>query len=278
MPAPLYPPSAPQTVAQVLDSTFRIFQASVVKCLPHGILSMLAWLLPNIYYRAHERPLFEGGRIEPMVLTLYGLGTLVGLFISSAMLLRQRSIASHLLANVNAEGAAAARRMPAIVGLLIAWVVLCAACIVVLLFPSLYLFRDWRMHALFLLPLVYPLVRLSLCWPVLLIEGCGPLRAIARSLHLTRHNWWRSFAVLGVELIFVLVFYLVGSLLMVAILQIGGANDFAMLLASIVIVPVVLGAVVTPLLGAALLVLHADLRLRREGTDLATRLAGATPG
>jgi len=42
----LYPPEGPQTVAQVLDSGFRVFKASLVRCLLFGAIAMIAGQLP----------------------------------------------------------------------------------------------------------------------------------------------------------------------------------------------------------------------------------------
>ena len=36
MPQPLYPPAGPQSIGQVLDAGFRIFQVSLVRCLLYG--------------------------------------------------------------------------------------------------------------------------------------------------------------------------------------------------------------------------------------------------
>lgn len=262
MPAPLYPPSAPQTVAQVLDSTFRIFQASVIRCLPYGILSMIAGQLPNIYLLAMGRPLqhqFGGG--DPVWWALYVLGVLLGLFIWSAMLLRQGRIAASTATDARLEFVESLRRMPAIAGLFAVTIVLVAAGLVALILPGIYL-----------------MIALSLSWLVLLIERRGPIAAAKRSVHLVRGNWWRTLVVLTVATMAALVFYIVAFAVVGAALQIAGTNDFAMFTATSVVVLVALGAIGAPFYGAVLYAIHGDLRLRREGIDLASRLSGAAPG
>jgi hypothetical protein len=261
MPAPLYPPSAPQTVAQVLDSTFRIFQASVIKCLPYGILSMIAGQLPNIYLLAMGRPLHEFGHGDPTWWGLYVVGTLLGLFIWGAMLLRQRSIATHKATDARLEFMESLKRMPAVAGLFVVIIVLLFAGFVALILPGLYL-----------------MVALSLSWLILLIEGRGPIDSAKRSVHLVKGNWWRTLIVLTVASMAALVFYIVAFAVVGAALQIAGTNDFAMFTATSVVVLVALGAIGAPFYGAVLYALHGDLRLRREGIDLASRLSGAAPG
>jgi hypothetical protein len=221
---------------------------------------MIAGQLPNIYFLATQRPVHDFGGGDPLWWALYGLGTLLGLFIWSAMLLRQRNIASDQPTDVRRELGEALRRMPAVAGLFIVCLTLLAVGAVALLVPALYL-----------------MVGLSLSWLILLIEPCGPVASVRRSLHLVKGSWWRSAIVLTVAVMAALVFYIVAFLVLGAVLPILGADDIAMLTAASVIVLVALGAVGAPFLGAVLFALHGDLRLRREGTDLAGRLAGAPP-
>lgn len=256
MSTPLYPPSSPQSIGQVLDATFRIFQASLVKCLPYGVLSMIAGQLPNIYFLATGRPLHQFGNGDPVWWGLYVLGTLLGLLIWSAMLLRQLRIASHESTDTRGELVEAVRRLPAVVGLFVVLCVLVGAGFIALIVPGLYL-----------------LVGLVLAWLVLMIERLGPLNSVRRSLHLVKGSWWRTGVVLTIATMAALVFYLVAFPILAIVLSIAGADDFAMLTAASVIVLVALGAVGAPFYGAVLLALHGDLRLRREGTDLASRLS-----
>lgn len=262
MSPPLYPSSHPQSIGQVLDGAFRIFQATLVKCLPHGVLSMIAGQLPNIYFLAIGRPLHEFGAGDPVWWFLYALGTLIGLIIWSAMLLRQRSIATRRPTDARAELLEALRRAPALVGLFALMLVLVVAGLVALLLPGLYL-----------------MVALILAWLILLIEPAGPVVAVRRSLHLVKGSWWRTSVVLVVAAFAALVFYFVAFVVLATALSLTGANDFAMLTAASVIVLVALGAVGAPFYGAVLFALHGDLQLRREGTDLASRLTGTpAPG
>jgi hypothetical protein len=151
--------------------------------------------------------------------------------------------------------------MPAIVALFVVIIVLLAAGFVALILPGLYL-----------------MIALSLSWLVQLVERRGPIASARRSVHLVRGNWWRTLAVLTVATMAALVFYIVAFAIMGAALQIAGTNDFAMFTATSVVVLVALGAIGAPFYGAVLYALHGDLRLRREGIDLASRLSGAASG
>jgi uncharacterized membrane protein len=83
----------------------------------------------------------------------------------------------------------------------------------------------------------------------IVIEKCGPIRALSRSSELVKNNWWRVF---GIDMIF--------SLLANAVSSVGG------------IVPVLgpLAATVVALAGMVIAetLLYYDLRLRKEGFNI----------
>ena len=47
---PLYPPTRPLSVGETLDSAFRIFGATLLRCLPYAVTGKIVGQLPNIYY------------------------------------------------------------------------------------------------------------------------------------------------------------------------------------------------------------------------------------
>src|SRR5207237_10891988 len=87
----LYPPPRPQSVGEILDSAFRIFRATLVKCLPYAIAAGIAGQLPNIYYLVSGRNMLQGlaGFRDPVWVTLYILGYVIAIVLWSAVLLPQ---------------------------------------------------------------------------------------------------------------------------------------------------------------------------------------------
>jgi len=245
MPQALYPPASPQPIGQVLDSAFRIFQVSLPKCLPHGMLSMIAGQLPNIYYLAAGKPMLPFGGGDPVWWVLYCAGTLTALVLWSAMLLRQRSIVTGRPTDARAEVREALQRVPALVGMTLLFILMVTAGFIALVVPGLYL-----------------AIALSLAWPAVMLERRGPLSGMRYSLQLVRGSWWRTSVVLTVALIVALVFYIVVFVALALALPLVGANDFAMFTAASVVVLIALGAVGVPFYGAVLLALYGDLKLR----------------
>jgi hypothetical protein len=128
-------------------------------------------------------------------------------------------------------------------------------------------------------------VMFSLAAPAVVLERQGPARALARSWRLIGGSFWRVFGILILAAIVVLV---VGAVLQVpfglAELFAGGtAGAFGLAgtrsVASVIIAGIggiVANAVSRPISAGVLVLLYLDLRMRKEGLDLA--LQGAAAG
>jgi hypothetical protein len=116
---------------------------------------------------------------------------------------------------------------------------------------------------------IFLAVRWSVAMPALLLERRGPVGALGRSWRLVKGFWWKCFGTL-------LVAYLLVTLLSFAVGGVVGG-----ILAAIASVDSVLGVVLQeavgvvvqiftlPLFAAVTVVLYVDLRVRKEGFDLA---------
>jgi hypothetical protein len=134
-------------------------------------------------------------------------------------------------------------------------------------------------------------VRLAFAAPVLLLERVGIRRALVRSWRLTVGSWWRVFGILLLTSVIAVVaggllsapFGLVGTVVAGALG--GGSPDDATafregLLVSQAIANIgsVLASTVTaPFTAAVTALLYIDLRIRREGLDVALARAAAEP-
>jgi hypothetical protein len=122
-----------------------------------------------------------------------------------------------------------------------------------------------------LLALIIPGIWLFISWtvavPALLTEGVKGRRALGRSFRLVRGFWWRTFAIVLVSLILagIVEAAITGALTglvftsdsdLVAVVATGLASLLA-------------GALTTPFVAAVTIVPYVDLRVRKEGFDLA---------
>ena len=269
----LYPPPRPQSVGEILDSAFRIFRATLVKCLPYAIAAVIAGQLPNIYYLVSGRNMLQGlaGFRDPVWVTLYILGYVIAIVLWSAVLLRQYALSTGHPAETSSELSTAVRRVPAMALLGI----LTGCAVAVWFLPTLALQGTTRLAAALVLaiPACYLVVALSCGGAVLLVTGRGPLASLVHSFRLTSGSFWRLTLIYTVAFVLLMVLYLVSGLLAGLVSVLLAHGDIAVITAATTVFVVILSAVGTPFFWALALAVLGDLSVRKEGADLAQRLS-----
>src|SRR5579863_7743213 len=86
---------APQgaRVGDLLQTAVRLFQASLLKCLPLGMVAVLCASLPNVYWNAttgHSTSLADSH--DGRFVALSAICIALGLWLYGAMMLRQRAV------------------------------------------------------------------------------------------------------------------------------------------------------------------------------------------
>jgi hypothetical protein len=275
---PLYPPTRPLPISQVLDSSFRMFKVTFVRCLAFGPLWIIVGQLPNIYHLAIGRPRQSFGGNDPLWWLLYILGALGSITISAALCLHQRDIVTGVPTKAVAQLGAAARRLPAILGvtLLILLLVVFPVGIFAGILVGSGAFPQSASAvagiALLVLYVGFISVLFAFAWPALLLDGFAPLAAMRYSFRLALGNWWRTAAVLTVAFIVVMAVYFVVAMV---VLPLAGAMDVAIVAAVTEVMIVAMSALVAPYFAATLLALYGDLKARKEGSDLEQRISAA---
>ena len=275
----LYPPQRPLSIGEVVDAAFRIFRVTVVKCLPFALIAVIAGQLPNIYYLLSGRGLvqsvFTSSR-DPAWVLLSLVGSLAGVVLWSAILLRQHALATGRESAAAQELAAALVRLPAMVLLGILTLVAIGCWFVLgLLFSMPVRAVVW---VLMLVPASVVMVGLSAGWTALLLSDRGPLASLAYSWRLTSGSLWRLTAIYTVAVFIVIAIYFVLGLLTMLVSVLLARNDVTLVAAATQTLVVILSAVVTPFYCALALAVFGDLRVRKEGTDLAQRISAAAAG
>ena len=275
-----YPPQRQLSVGEVLDLTFRIYRATFVKCLSFATCGVIAGQLASIYALVKGRSLAQtqgwagmAGMIAAMqdraFDALYIVGLVLTLIFYAAVLFRQRAMITD--GAVGGELAAALRRTPALVGLLILIGLACLASFV----PALVTSGTLRVLLIVaaLLVLCYGLVAISCATTVLLVEATGPAASLARSWQLTSGSFWRLSLIYTVALIILFALEIVIATVAGFLAGALAHGDLAMVTAFAEVIGIVLGALVTPFYGALALAILADLKVRKEGADLAQRIS-----
>jgi hypothetical protein len=279
MPAILYPPARPQSVGEILDTTFRVFRATLLTCLPYATVAVIAGQLPNIYYLLSGRGLLQTMITQirdPIWWLLYVLGTLIVIVLWGAILLRQYALATGHAAVTREELATAARRIP---GTLLLFV-LSTLAVGVWFLPARAFDGATRylIILLALIPATCAALALSSGWSVLLLTGRGAVASMAHSVRLTRGSWWRLTLIYTVGIVLLFVLYLITGMVAGVAAVLFGRGDIAVITAVTTVLVVILGALGTPFYCALMLAVLGDLSVRKEGADLERRISTtATP-
>jgi hypothetical protein len=200
---------------------------------------------------------------------LFLLGTLLALVAWSALLLRQRAIIEHIPTAIKSELSATLRRLPIFaLATLLFLMVVGGGFAVLLVVPSPY--HTWARVPLIVLSL-YLAILLACTWPAVLLAGQGPFGALRQSVRLVWGNWWRVSAIYGVGAAGVLVLAILAGILIALVVPTLVA-DLPVMMAVFTVLANATVAVVAPFVGALLLAVFGELRVRKEGLDLQQRI------
>jgi hypothetical protein len=283
MPPLLYPPTGPQTIGQVLDTGFRMFKVSLVRCLLYGAVSMIAGQLPNFYSLMVARTPGSLGFRDPVWVGLYVVSVLVSITLYGALVIRQHRIVSGQRTSMRQEIAATLRRLPGFLGVTLVFLLLAGLWVGIFVALAMAtglsagLAGGLRVGPIILLciaalPVIYLSVPLSFFVAALLVDGRKAFESATYCIRLVWGSWWRTTAIYTIVLIVVLAFYFVATIAAgVLAFSLAGADLVAMS-ASAAVVYVALGAIGLPFSTATMLAMFGELKVRREAVDLEARL------
>jgi hypothetical protein len=291
MPNILYPPARPQSVGEILDSAFRIFGATLLKCLPYSFLGVIVSHLTTMYDLATGHPIVPTTlraqqSHDPLWWSLFVVAVFAAVTLTNAVFLRQYALATGRPAATATELSSAARRVPGIllIGILMSLAVM-ATFIPLLLVGSLMSVGSsaprlpaliWAMVGLGLLALVsasWAVIRWICAGPVYLLTDRGPVASMSHSWQLTAGNFWRLSVIYAVGVVLIIVLYVLSGVVGGVIALLLAHGDVAVITATSAVVVTLLGAVVTPFYSALVLAVFGDVSVRREGADLAQRIS-----
>lgn len=232
------PPPGGASVSNLLATASQLFRASLLKCLPMGMVAMLCAQSANIYWRASGHVLSFTANYDTNYNLLNIAGIAVELWLLGAMMLRQRAVVLRAPILPGAELRVAFRLLPAILAssLLAGFSVIAG-----------------------LLALILPGVFLMVCYlallPVVMFEGLGPVAAVLRSVQLMRPLWWKALA----SCVIIMLLFVIGALVVAAVIGViaellsGNGAAFAAVETAIT---VAFSALFFVYLSALMLVLH----------------------
>jgi len=292
----IYPPSRPQSVGEVLDSAFRIYSTTLLKCLPYSFASVIVGQILSLYdvlHRPAAAPLATAA-VQPAHGPVWALLALLvaaaSMMFTNAVFLRQYALSTGRVTSMPEELSKSLRRVPGVflMGILIALALLVTIIPVAVALGATGAFaaithpaglsasQIWSMIAVVLVvatAVSWVVIKWICAMPVYLLTERGPIESMSHSWKLTAGNFWRLSIIYAVGVVLLIVFYVLASIVggMVALWL--GRGDVFLWLAVLTTVIALLAALFTPFYHALVLAVFGDLSVRREGADLAVRIS-----
>jgi hypothetical protein len=201
------------------------------------MVALLCARLPKVYWVATGHVLSPTAGRDPSYDLLTVLSVAIALWLTGAIMLRQRAVALGAPVLAGAELRAVLQRLAVIlVSALLATLSVLAGLLLVIV------------------PGVYLLVCYLVLLPVVLFEGLGPYAALVRSVRLIRPLWWKALAAFVIaSLVFVIFGFIVAALIGVIAGMLPGGPALAAVETACT---VGYGALFLVYLGALMLALH----------------------
>lgn len=257
-------PTQPQSIGGVLDVSFQLYKASIGSVWPICLLMVLGsapamfLALQGAASPTPDDPMAALKLFSDPRYWLANLFTIVlSALVTGTMYVKQNAIANdEALGLGGALQVSLGRLLPQILAIIL-YAVAVGIGLVLLLIPGFIL-----------------MLSLMLCWILVVLETKGPVAALVGSHKLVWGSWWRTTGILTVGMIILLVIYMAVGLVVGLVIPFVGFGDDP-LTAGLVTgfaVNAILYLLVTPYYAALLLSIYWDLKLRKEGGDLAARV------
>lgn len=269
-------PGTPRSIGGVLDDAIRLYRASLSSCWLLALLSGLLASATSLYTTLHLGALGLNrvntvagatafmSRLQAMGSSPVEWGgdllvALVWLVFHAAILRRQDGVAMDRPESLGGVLGFVLARLPGLVVGGIVWAITLTVGFILLVVPGVW---AWGQLQLWLV---------ALC-----TEDIGPFKALGRSWRLIEHHWWRATTTVGVIFIVVLVLGMSEGVFVGVAVALFHVDTVAVLMLT-QLISVAVSVFTAPLLTATMLAMFYDLRLRREGGDLAARLSSLQP-
>jgi hypothetical protein len=254
-------PDAPQSIGGVMDDAIRLYSATLSRCWPLSLalalvggangLGVLLAMRSQARLLGHMPQLWS----SPRLIGLSIVSWVIYLIFYGGLLARQYELASGAPSGSNLSAAGTAlQRLPGNVVGSILFGLAVGVSFVLLVVPGVYV---WG--------------RLQLWLVVVFAEDAGPTQALRTSWDLVQGHWWRTTTIIALAMIVYFVLALAAGFAIGVVVGLIHADPTERTIFTQI--PSVLASVVlAPLLTAAWIAVYNDLKLRREGGDLAQRM------
>jgi ABC-type phosphate transport system permease subunit len=255
-------PSEPHPIGGVLDDSIRLYRASFKIALPLALIAEIPMAAQRIYLQSLAKGITPNNPQamlaifqDPVVWLSYLVTVCVFLVFYIALLANVDAVARGAPISLGRAVARGLRLFPRMVGSFVMIFIAAIIGTLLLVVPGIYLYGA-----------------LYLAGAAIVVDDEDMFASLATSMRLTWGNWWRS--VITYSVIVIIVFIVVGVLAAIVggvFVGVYGVRSVQSIIANEV-VEFVVGVGAMSLTPAAILSIYYDLKLRREGSDLAERV------
>src|SRR5882672_1934138 len=249
--------SEPQSIGKVLDSGFRLFVKAFTSALPLSLAAAAVLAVPNI------ANVLMGGTEQAQspvpastILVLFLVALPIYMILIAAVVYRLGAAAELHEASTGQALARGVRCVLSLIGAAILYFLAMAAGLILLVIPGIILSLS-----------------LSFGFFAIVLDGESALAALKRSHRLVWGNWWRTLAVVSVPVVIVMILYLGLVIVFGATVVMSDGRPSSDVLITANLIEAAIGGITAPLIYSIMIAQYHDLKLRKEGHDLAARLA-----
>lgn len=247
----------PQSIGRVLDSGFKLFVKAFAGVIPLSLAAAAVLAVPNI------ANVVMGGAEQAenpvpaaTVLVLFLLALPIYMILIAAVVYRLGAAAGMHEASAGQALARGVRCVLSLIGAAILYFLAMAGGLILLIIPGIILSLS-----------------LSFGFFAIVLDGESALGGLKRSHRLVWGNWWRTLAVVSVPVVIVMILYLGLGIAFGATLVMSDGRPASDVLITANLIEAAIGGITVPLLYSIMIAQYHDLKLRKEGHDLAARLA-----
>jgi hypothetical protein len=290
-------PTAPRSIGGVLDDGLRLWRDSLPTTWQLVLLAQLLVTVPLVLFRlqlkdmpviptpssmsAANAQLMMSLMKSPMFWLTYAAVVLASIGFYNAVLLRIAAVSTNSTISVGRSLASGFRLLPRVIWLFI--ILVLAGCLIGIVAAVVAAVAGRTgsqtgsaaaavMMILLVLLFGFLLGRIVLASIALIVKDARAIESLKVSWVLTRGHWWRCAAILTVLIIIGVVLSIVVAFLngLIAV-SLGPTSVVSIALTQIL--SILTNTVLGPLYPAVLLAIFDDLKLRKEGGDLASRVS-----
>ncbi len=247
----------PQSIGKVLDSGFKLFVKAFTGVLPLSLAAAAVLAVPNVANVLMNGPETAESPVPgSTVVVLFLVALPIYLILIAAVVYRLGAVAEVHEASAGQALARGARCVLSLIGAAILYLLAMAGGMILLIVPGIILSLS-----------------LSFGFFAIVLDGDSALGALKRSHRLVWGNWWRTLAVVSVPVVIVMILYLGLGIFFGASIVMSGGRPSSDVLITTNLVEAAIGGITAPLIYSIMIAQYYDLKLRKEGHDLAARLA-----